>query len=231
MFQSIIRRFSPLDLPSLALWYDASFVVDNNGGSPPANGGSAYSFVDLSGNELDSYSPVTSPLYYLNTINSRPVVRFGIGGSAMYLPQFIRLDANSAVFIVYQISTGAAIFLRNSSQSTYISRSGGALTVSDGATIFTSSALSVSPSSYSLVEVIRSYPNIYFFENGNPKGSANDVTGAYIYLDEISGFTGTIAEIIIYNNTEIGGDFNYLNLERQYVERYLNRKYNLWSQT
>lgn len=228
MFQSVIKRFSPLDLPFLTLWYDASFVIDNNGGSPPPNGGSAYSFFDLSGSGFDSYCPSVSPLYYLNTINSRPIVKFGNPGSAMFFPE-ISLDINSAVFIVYQVTSTNVTLLQSSSQTTYIDRNAGTLRVFDGTDTFTSSALSVPYSNYSLIEIIRTYPNIYFFENGNPKGSASDLGTLFIYLDEISGFSGAIAEIIIYNNNEIFG-FNYLNTERQNVERYLNQKYNLWNQ-
>ena len=70
--------------------------------------------------------------------------------------------------------------------------------------------------------------DVYFFENGDPKGSGT-MSSNFTTINSIgsgisSVLNGYIAEIIIYNRK------TFLNTERQNIERYLNRKYNLWPQ-
>ena len=232
MIQVIKRDFSPKDLNGLFLWYSADYAMVNLDGEKDQNGQSVSYLYNLVGNDVHAYG-ISEPIFYENIVNSRPAIYFD--GISNYMTfDTINSMSSFSIFVVQQTSSYSPLIGSiNNSSSVAISSPEqlNALVLENSTGIpYYSSALTVPGESFSLTEYVVSGGSAYFFHNGEPKSFAA-LAGSFTFVNSIgssaalSNFaTGYIAEIVLYIHKR------YLDTERQNIERYFNRKYNLWYQ-
>jgi hypothetical protein len=105
-FSSLTNQFSPLQIPGLASWYDATDPLAT--GQQPATGTTISKWSDKSGNNrhLTQYSSYPMPTYSQNLINTLPTVNF-TNSSGLFSPAFEK-SSNVTLFVVANIQSTSA---------------------------------------------------------------------------------------------------------------------------
>jgi hypothetical protein len=227
---------SPLYVASgyLKLWLDAS--DPNNDGAMPVDGTALSAWKDKSGNgfNITQSTGANQPVFVKSpTVGgepfNRPIIRFdGINDVMVTSTTFMPLFTNAiTVFIVSNVTTVQANSILSANNftislpniSNQIAWTMGAASVSPawnaGANAYYVWTFKASPAE---MAIYRNHGDIRISDPQTPliaSSTALSIGGSY---------KGDIAEILIYNTT-LSDD------EREFVEKYLNRKYGLYDET
>lgn len=231
------RHFTPLSISGLVLWLDASYITGFN------DGDSVTTWSDLSGNGNDATQATASkrPVYKVNIINGRPVVRFDGTDDFMAAPTGARPPTSYTVFIVAAINNlvpatyyrliatldsggnvGLAL-MRQGDNNTWRHTWGTGVTTSDveGGTVVVSV--------FDIVIGTHNGTTSSLFENGSSVGTpissaysqgTNDVEVGSTSGGTIGFLNGDIAAIGIYTSS-------LSTTDRQRIERYLGSRYGI----
>ena len=104
-FSSLTNQFSPLQIPGLASWYDATDPLAT--GQQPATGTTISKWSDKSGNNLhlSQYSSYALPTYTQNAVNTLPTIDF-TNASGLYTPTTSQKSSNVTMLMVCMPRSG-----------------------------------------------------------------------------------------------------------------------------
>jgi hypothetical protein len=104
-FSSLTNQFSPLQIPGLASWYDATDPLAT--GQQPATGTTISKWSDKSGNNrhLTQYSSYALPTYNQNAVNTLPTIDF-TNASGLYTPTTSQKSSNVTMLMVCMPRSG-----------------------------------------------------------------------------------------------------------------------------
>lgn len=223
--------FSPLQLPDLALWLDASQIYGLNDGDAVAQ------WNDLSGNGRNATQATTSkkPTWETGEANGHPVVRFDGVDDIMATPAFTTFPAKRGTLFVVSKSTTVAgydVLLATADGSgvgwiSYLSFSGPKYKWYDGADRF---ATNYDPGTWQLQSFRRTADtSLEFKRNGTLEDTltiANNQPDSKVLsigatVIDLSYFGGDIAAVLFYGRS-------LSTVETARVENWLNSRYALY---
>jgi hypothetical protein len=107
--------WSPLDLPDLVAWYDASFGVYSDAGSTPiADTEEVVQWNDRSGNGYHLSRDVTGPTYNADGLNGLPTMHYVANSALKTVTNAVQTSGSNVVscFAVLQLNSASLSFAR-----------------------------------------------------------------------------------------------------------------------